>query len=177
MEPEPAASAARKDLAAKLGVAESSIVIMEVEAKTWSDGCLGLGGPAESCLAALVEGFKVELAARGESYTYRTDKTGASLRMEGGAQSAVQSERISVVGYWECLPKKGPGPHTMECAFGIALDQSDGHLAINTALMSTYPVDYPTGQKVRVSGVIHPAEANTSYDIDGVLWATTIEKL
>lgn len=86
MEPEPAAAAARRDLAGKLSVAESSIVIMEVEAKSWSDGCLGLGGPAESCMQALVDGFKVELVARGESYTYRTDKTGASLRMEGSAQ-------------------------------------------------------------------------------------------
>jgi len=79
---EPAAVEARKDLAAKLGIAESSIVIMEVESRTWSDGCLGLGGPAESCIAALTEGFKVELLAQGESYTYRTDKTGAQVRAE-----------------------------------------------------------------------------------------------
>ena len=82
MEPEPAAAAARKALAAKLGISESSIVIMQVEQKTWNDGCLGLGGPAESCMQALVDGFKVEMQARGESYTYRTDKTGASLRAE-----------------------------------------------------------------------------------------------
>jgi len=92
-------------------------------------------------------------------------------------QQQTPPERVSVVGYWECLPKKGDGPHTMECAFGIAIDQSDGHLGINTALMSTYPVDYPTGTKVRVSGAIHPAEPNTSYDIDGIIWATTIEKI
>ena len=79
---EPAATEARKDLATKLGIAENSIVIMEVESRTWSDGCLGLGGPAESCLQALVEGFKVELLAQGESYTYRTDKTGAQVRAE-----------------------------------------------------------------------------------------------
>ncbi len=177
MEPEPAAAAARADLAAKLGITANEITIMLVEDRTWPDGCLGLGGPAESCLAALVEGFRVEMRAKGREYVYRTDRTGASLRMEGSAQSAVQPERVSVVGYWECLPKKGDGPHTAECAFGIALDQSDGHLAINTALMSTYPVDYPTGTKLRVSGVIHPAESTTSYDIDGVLWATTIEKI
>jgi len=94
-----------------------------------------------------------------------------------GQQPQAQPERVSVVGYWECLPKKGDGPHTMECAFGIAIDQSDGHYAINTALMSTYPVDYSTGTKVRVSGTLHPAEPNTSYDIDGIIWATTIEKI
>ncbi len=89
-------------------------------------------------------------------------------------------QRVSVVGYWECLPHKNSGPgtvHTMECAFGIARDQSDGHYAINTSLMSTYPVDRPTGTKVRVSGVVHPADPNSPYDIDGVLWATAIERL
>lgn len=79
---EPAAAAARKDLAQKLGMEEKSIVILSVEEKTWSDGCLGLGGPAESCIQMLVDGFKVEMLAKGESYTYRTDKTGASLRAE-----------------------------------------------------------------------------------------------
>ena len=79
---EPAAAAARADLAAKLGVEERSIVIMLVEEKTWSDGCLGLGGPAESCLMALVDGFRVEMEAKGKTYVYRTDKTGTSARAE-----------------------------------------------------------------------------------------------
>ena len=82
MPAEPAAEAARKDLAEKLSVDANSIVIMKVENQTWSDGCLGLGGPAESCLMALVEGFRVELSAKGKTYFYRTDKTGASLRAE-----------------------------------------------------------------------------------------------
>ncbi len=79
---EPAAEEARKDLAAKLSVDEKSIVILLVEEKTWTDGCLGLGGPAESCLQALVDGFRVELLAEGTTYVYRTDKTGASVRAE-----------------------------------------------------------------------------------------------
>jgi hypothetical protein len=79
---EPAAAAARLDLAGKLGVAEKSIVILNIEERTWTDGCLGLGGPAESCLQALVEGFRVEMLAHGTTYFYRTDATGASLRQE-----------------------------------------------------------------------------------------------
>jgi len=79
---EPAAAVARKDLAQKLALDEKSIVIMLIEEKTWSDGCLGLGGPAESCLAALVDGFRVEMAAKGKTYIYRTDKTGAAIRAE-----------------------------------------------------------------------------------------------
>jgi len=79
---EPAAASARKDLATKLGVDEKSIVIMQIDETTWSDGCLGLGGPAESCLQTLVPGFKVEMLAKGKTYMYRTDKTGTSIRAE-----------------------------------------------------------------------------------------------
>lgn len=79
---EPAAVAARKDLAARLSTEEKSIVIMEVKEQVWTDGCLGLGGPAESCLQALVDGFRVELLAEGTTYVYRTDTTGATVRME-----------------------------------------------------------------------------------------------
>lgn len=79
---EPAAEEARKDLATKLSISAQSVTIMKVEEKTWNDGCLGLGGPAESCLMALTDGFRVELLAEGKTYIYRTDKTGTSLRVE-----------------------------------------------------------------------------------------------
>jgi hypothetical protein len=79
---EPAAAAARKDLAVKLGVEESSIVIMQIDEVEWTDGCLGLGGIAESCLQALVPGFKVEMLAKGKTYIYRTDTAGTNIRAE-----------------------------------------------------------------------------------------------
>lgn len=79
---EPAAAIARKDLAGKLSVAEKSIVIIQITETTWNDGCLGLGGPAESCLQALVPGFRVEMLAKGKTYFYRTDKIGTSIRAE-----------------------------------------------------------------------------------------------
>lgn len=79
---EPAAASARKDLANKLSVDEKSIVIMQITDTTWNDGCLGLGGPAEICLQALVPGFKVEMLVQGKTYIYRTDKTGDTLRAE-----------------------------------------------------------------------------------------------
>jgi hypothetical protein len=97
-----------------------------------------------------------------------------------GAYSQIPHSQI-ITGTWECLPHKDTsGTQTMECAFGIAADQSDGHYAVNTSLMSTTFVDYPTGTKVRVTGVVVPADQLSSvqkYDIDGVINATTIEKL
>lgn len=97
-----------------------------------------------------------------------------------GSYSALP-QRSTTVGYWECLPHKDQtGPQTMECAFGIAVDQSDGHYAIDTRLMSTYPVDFPTGTKVKVDGIITPANQLSSiqkYDIDGIISATSITKI
>lgn len=78
---EPAAAAARKDLAAKLFVDEKSIVIMQIDERTWSDGCLGLGA-GEMCSQALVDGFRVEMLAKGKTYFYRTNTTGTSVRAE-----------------------------------------------------------------------------------------------
>jgi hypothetical protein len=79
---EPAAAVARTELATKLSVEEKSIVIMRIEDTTWNDGCLGLGKANESCLQALVPGFRVEMLAQGKTYFYRTDKTGATVRAE-----------------------------------------------------------------------------------------------
>lgn len=79
---EPAAAVARKDLATKLSIDEKSIVILQITETEWTDGCLGLGGPAESCLQALVPGFRVEMLAQGKTYFYRTDKTGVTIRAE-----------------------------------------------------------------------------------------------
>lgn len=77
-----AAAMARKDLATKLSIDEKSIVIMQIIETEWEDGCLGLGGPAESCMQSLVPGFKVEMLVKGKSYFYRTDKIGSIIRAE-----------------------------------------------------------------------------------------------
>ncbi len=102
------------------------------------------------------------------------------ISLEKGAYSELP-QRITVDGFWECLPHKDRNsPQTMECAFGIAIDQSDGHYAIDTSLMSTYPVDFSTGTKVRVKGILTPVEQLSSiqkYDIDGILRATNIDKI
>lgn len=73
---------ARKALAEKLDVKASSILVVAIEAKEWTDGCLGLGGPAESCLAAITPGFKVTLKKGDTTYYARTNSTGTVVRFE-----------------------------------------------------------------------------------------------
>src|SRR5688572_11898866 len=66
-----AADAARAQLAATLNVDAESITILESNATEWSDSCLGLGGPAESCLAAITPGYEVTLVYEETVYRYR----------------------------------------------------------------------------------------------------------
>jgi len=73
---------ARIALATKLNVQARSIIIVEAEETEWSDSCLGLGGPAESCLAAMTPGYDVLLSYEGVDYNYRTNADGSSVREE-----------------------------------------------------------------------------------------------
>ena len=72
------------DLADDLGVPIDQMTIQSHRRQTWSDGCLGLGGPAELCLAALTEGWQVEVIDNrtNDIYTYRTNLKGDHIRRE-----------------------------------------------------------------------------------------------
>jgi hypothetical protein len=73
---------ARQALAADLNVDIETITIESYERAEWSDSCLGLGGPAESCLAAIYPGWQVNLSvAGGDTYEVRTDELGDIIRI------------------------------------------------------------------------------------------------
>ena len=80
--PDAVATAVKTTLRQELG--EVSLQVENYSRETWSDGCLGLGGPAESCFAALTEGWRVEVidTATGTRYVYRTNRDGAQVRQE-----------------------------------------------------------------------------------------------
>lgn len=81
--PSPAAgpeARARADLAQKLGAPSDDIRTVSVDRMDWTDGCLGLGGPAELCTQAIVPGYRIILEAQGRQYEYRSDLTGGQLR-------------------------------------------------------------------------------------------------
>lgn len=90
--------------------------------------------------------------------------------------------RVSVQGMAECLPHRDTsGPQTLECAFGILADGGKRY-AIDTRLMASYPVDFPTGERLRVEGVLMPRNEENRraweiYAIDGIIGVTTIERL
>jgi hypothetical protein len=69
-------------VAEEQGVPLSALRVVNLTAETWSDGCLGLGGPAELCLAALTPGWRVVITDGDSVWTYRTDATGETVRQE-----------------------------------------------------------------------------------------------
>jgi hypothetical protein len=73
--------AARVALSEQLGVSMDQVLFVSAAAKDWTDSCLGLGGPAESCLAAITPGFEVTLTVDGTEYLVRTDTTGETARI------------------------------------------------------------------------------------------------
>lgn len=100
---------------------------------------------------------------------------------ERGAYSELP-QRVTVTGMLECLPHKDTtGPQTLECAFGI-VDQAGLHYALNFSLMSAGPVDYPSGTRVQVEGVLTPAEQLSTdmwqkYNMEGIIGVTSIRAL
>ncbi len=74
--------AAKAALSQKLGIAEEQVSFVSADAVEWSDSCLGLGGPAESCLQAITPGYNVILAAGGKQYEIHTNESGSVVRMK-----------------------------------------------------------------------------------------------
>ena len=71
---------AQKWLAGQLGSSVDQVEVVSFSPEEWSDSCLGLGGPAESCLQAITPGYKVTLKVDGQEYEVRTDSTGETIR-------------------------------------------------------------------------------------------------
>lgn len=68
--------------ASEAKVNENEVVILSAFEKEWSDSCLGLGGPAESCLFVMTPGYEVTLTVKGKEMTYRSNADGTVIREE-----------------------------------------------------------------------------------------------
>ena len=76
-----AVAAAQEYLVAQLGVALGDVQVISTEPTEFSDGCLGLGRPDESCLQAITPGWLIMVEVAGQEYEVRTDQTGQQVRM------------------------------------------------------------------------------------------------
>lgn len=83
--PEPPNSviaATRQDLSQKTNISVNRLQIQAAQPQTWPNGCLGLAKPGEFCTQALVEGWRIILTDKQKTWVYRTDSSGANLRLE-----------------------------------------------------------------------------------------------
>lgn len=78
----PFAIAAKAALSQKLAISEEKVSFVSADSVEWSDSCLGLGGPAESCMQAITPGYKVVLSAEGKQYEIHTDESGSVVRIK-----------------------------------------------------------------------------------------------
>ena len=77
-----AIAAVKAHVAEKSGVDQGLIIVLTAYEKDWSDSCLGLGGPAESCLFAITPGYEVSVQVKGVEQKYRTNADGSEIRRE-----------------------------------------------------------------------------------------------
>jgi hypothetical protein len=78
----PAVEAALNTLSQELAAAAADFSVTSVEEMDWSDSCLGLGGPEESCLQAITPGFQIMVQMGDRQFEVRTDETGQVVRWQ-----------------------------------------------------------------------------------------------
>lgn len=67
---------AKADLAARLGLSEAEIRVVEAQAVTWPDSSLGCPEPGRMYLQVLTPGYRIVLEAGGRRYTYHAGREG-----------------------------------------------------------------------------------------------------
>ena len=78
---ESAATAAKRDLARRLGVSEGDVSVKNVSEKDFPDMSLGAPESGEMSAQMISTGWQYDLEAGGRSYEYRADKY--QLRLKG----------------------------------------------------------------------------------------------
>ncbi len=72
----------RNTIRTEYDVNPSRLRVSEAERQTWSDSCLGLGGPAELCAFVMTPGWRVTMTNGDSTWVYRTDESGSVIRLE-----------------------------------------------------------------------------------------------
>jgi hypothetical protein len=132
-EPLPAAATvAVAQLAAALGVTEADVTVLSAEETEFTDGCLGLGGPAESCLQAITPGWLVMLSANGQEYEAHTDATGQQVRIAGldGSSSTGAVDAITASAAAVLADQLGIAPDAITVVSAEETEFSDGCLGL-----------------------------------------------
>ncbi len=77
----------RQAVKKQFGVAQ--VAVVSATEQNWPDGCLGLAKAEEICTMAVVSGWRVEVSDKLQTWYYRTDRTGKTLRLENPDRSVL----------------------------------------------------------------------------------------
>ena len=72
----------QRDLAQRLNVQPSAVVVVDARPETWPDQCLGLARPFERCAGGEVSGWRIEVASGQQQWVYRTNRNGRQLGID-----------------------------------------------------------------------------------------------
>lgn len=75
--------AIRRDIFQRTKTPPGQLRLVSLTQATWTDSCLGLGQPNESCAQIIIEnGWRVVMTDGSKTWNYRTDGTGRIVRLE-----------------------------------------------------------------------------------------------
>lgn len=83
----------RQTVKQQFGVAQ--ITVLSAIEQNWPDGCLGLSKAGEVCTMAIVTGWRIEVSDKLQTWFYRTDRTGKTLRLENPDRSILSQSVAS----------------------------------------------------------------------------------
>lgn len=92
-----------------------------------------------------------------------------------GSEPGDAGPKMTLTGTLTCLPHKGDGPHTLECAYGLKSD--DGKYYALQNLWEVAPGLTNTGVRVQIVGNVSTPPTNEQYDIVGVVAVQSAQKI
>ena len=75
---------AKNDLAERLKMNLDDVTLVAVESEEWPDSSLGCPSQGTDSLPVLVDGYRITLEVKGETFIYHTDLTGKIILCEDG---------------------------------------------------------------------------------------------
>jgi hypothetical protein len=85
--PVPVAQAVKQNVSQKFDVPVGQLKITESTQQQWPDGCLGLVPKGVFCIQRIVPGWRVSVTDGIQTWNYRTDETGQTVRLEDADQA------------------------------------------------------------------------------------------
>jgi len=96
------------------------------------------------------------------------------VQQSKGALNQEKTTVLNMQGESACLPHKGTGPHTEECAFGLKVSNGTYYALSNLDVDKDHKT-FETGKDLLVSGTLLSPAENEKYDVAGTIQVYAIK--